>query len=177
MGSAKALLEFCGTRLVVHLAEMLRAGGCGPIYVVVGGPWRDAITDELAVSNPDTLVVINPQPERGMLSSLQTGLAGVSGSAVFTPVDLPLARCRPVEALLAAPAGHSVVVPTYNGQSGHPVLLRRPAVDAVLNADSRASARDILARFDRLKIRTEEPGICGNMNTPSDARAWTKEVS
>lgn len=178
MGRAKALLLFDRTPLVEHLAAQLLAGGCERVIVVVGGRWADAVSAAVG-SNPRVSVVVNPDPTRGMLSSLQEGLrAARSDIVVFTPVDLPLGGSEPVAGLLEqTPAGAPVAAPTFEGRAGHPVLLRKRAIDALLMADPTTTTRSVLSPFSRHEVPTGDPGVCGNMNTPRDAATWMGETN
>ena len=94
---------------------------------------------------------MNPDPERGMLSSLQCGLALVpsnADAAMFLPVDHPNIEAATIETLAArfradrAP----VTVPTYAGEHGHPVCIARPLIDELLGLPAHAKASDVIHR-------------------------------
>src|SRR5580700_4426144 len=89
MGTPKALLRFQNETFLDRLIRLFSAV-CDPIVVVVGehaDPIRSGIE-----RGRDVLFAVNPDPERGMLSSLQCGLAMVppgAEAAMFLPVDHP----------------------------------------------------------------------------------------
>ena len=70
---------------------------------------------------------VNPDPERGQLSSLQCGFHALDkdhGAVFFTPVDYPGIRPETVEEIHSAmKPGDAAVVPAYRGRHGHPVLI------------------------------------------------------
>ncbi len=180
MKAPKALLEFEGQSLVRHLVRIYYAVGCTPVIVVVGGRWADHIRAE-ATSLPGVLVLTNPDPARGMLSSLQVGLSAAQDAAtkatLFGPVDLPLAGSETVAALLQARTpGADLVVARWEGRSGHPVVVGPKASRALLDASPDVTARDVLQGFDAIWAETGDPGVCTNLNTPEDAAAWRERM-
>src|SRR5260221_10022704 len=67
MGSPKALLDFRGERFIERLVRVFSCV-CDPVIVALGYH-ADAIRPAIQAS---ARIVINPAPERGQLSSLQT---------------------------------------------------------------------------------------------------------
>lgn len=123
-GRPKALLTHRGRPLVEHAAEVLRAGGCARVHVVLG-----AGADEVRARArlPDCALVDNPAWERGMGGSLRAGLDSLAGTgaraALVCLVDQPGIGPRAVSRVLGAyesPA--SLVSAAYDGVRGHPVL-------------------------------------------------------
>ena len=105
MGSPKALLEYRGETFIQRLVRVLSAV-CDPVIVVLGYH-----ADTLRPAVRDATIVVNPAPERGQLSSLQTGLAALPADAegfLFTPVDSPAVEIATVERLaVRIPAARS----------------------------------------------------------------------
>jgi CTP:molybdopterin cytidylyltransferase MocA len=125
-GMPKALAERDG-RLWVDLAlDVLRAGGCAPLAVVIG-----AAADEVrtAADLDGALVVENPGWAEGIGSSLRAGLAALSGTAataaVVLLVDTPWITPAAVRRVAAGATDTVLAIATYAGQDGHPVLLGR----------------------------------------------------
>lgn len=127
-GGPKAVVELAGERLVDRAVRVLAEAGLGTTYVVSGAV-------DLVVAG--ATVVRNPEWPQGMGSSLRAGLAAVSlGGAqavVVLPVDQPGVSPAAVRRVMAAGSGTdvrvagglaaAVVVATYGGRGGHPVLL------------------------------------------------------
>src|SRR5207248_38869 len=79
MGEPKALLRTPdGRRYVEAIVETARAGGCDRVVVVLGPPHGEAIRASLPPAVADAW---NANPERGMLSSVQAGLAALAADA------------------------------------------------------------------------------------------------
>ncbi len=176
MSRPKALLEWQGGRSFIrNLIEWCSRAGCELIVVVVGAPHGASV--RAAVETGSTLqavVVTNPDPSRGMLSSLQIGLeAALSAGAsrvMFTPVDLPISGPEPIDAVLEAHG--DVVLPTLEGRTGHPVVLSPRAARALIEAPTSRTPRDVLEPFARVTVEVSDPGVCGNVNTPADLERW-----
>lgn len=126
-------------------------------------------------------VVRNRAPERGQFSSLQVGLQEVLShgrdAAIVTLVDRPPVRAATLEALCNAftfaPGGKWAVVPEYNGQHGHPILLAREMMEAFLKAPATATARDIERQNQQHVeyVAVNDPAVILNVDTPQDYAA------
>jgi len=129
-------------------------------------------------------IVVNPDPERGQFSSLQTGLHEVLGrgrdAAIITLVDRPPASPATVqflrETLSAAPADVWAVVPEFSGKHGHPYVAGRELIEAFLQAPSTASAREIEHRHQEhiRYIAVDDRFVALNINTPEDYKTLTE---
>ena len=170
MGEAKALLRTKdGKRFVDAIAATARAGGCSGVVVVVGPPHGEAIRASLPVG---VGAAWNPLPDRGMLSSVQTGIAALppgASAALVWPVDIPYVAAPTVRAILDAAPGR-IVVPVHNKRGGHPVRIPRrwfgdlAALDAAhgLKALLDAQAKEV----DRLSVA--DKAILVDVDTPED---------
>ncbi|MGC9668345.1 nucleotidyltransferase family protein [Planosporangium sp. 12N6] len=125
-GMPKALIERDGRLLVEHGLATLRAGGCDPVVVVLGAA---AETVRRRADLSDALVVTNPDWPSGMGSSLRAGLDALAGTpasaATVLLVDTPGITASAVRRIGARAAPDALVVATYHGERGHPVLLGR----------------------------------------------------
>jgi molybdenum cofactor cytidylyltransferase len=148
MGTPKALLPFQNETFLDRLIRVF-SPACHPIIVVVG-EHADAIRSGIERSR-EVVFAVNPDPERGMLSSLQCGLALVpsnADAAMFLPVDHPNIEASTVETLAErfradrAP----VTVPTYAGEHGHPVCIARQLITELLALPPGAKASDVIHR-------------------------------
>lgn len=130
----KPLLKVGGASLVARAAALFHQCGVDEI-VAVTGTRADEVAAEAEANG--LRPVFNPRHAEGMFTSAQAGLAAlpqeVDGAFVL-PVDIPLIRPASVRALAErfADAGAPVLVPTFRGEPGHPPLLSRAAIAAVL---------------------------------------------
>jgi CTP:molybdopterin cytidylyltransferase MocA len=128
---------------------------------------------------PAAILLVNPWPEKGQLSSLQLGLAAAGAleldaeAAVVLPVDVPLVTEATVRALLDRwHESHPPIVRPVNpaGQHGHPVLFSRTLFDALLSADPSDGAKPIVrgrasAAGD---VVVDDPGAFLDIDTAGD---------
>jgi molybdenum cofactor cytidylyltransferase len=171
MGAPKALLRFQGETFLDRLIRILSAA-CDPIIVVVG-QHADEIRSGIE-SGRDVLFAENPDPERGMLSSLQCGLMLVpaaADAAMFLPVDHPNIQLSTIETLAArfrsdrAP----VIVPTYAGEHGHPVSIARPLIAELLALPPAAKASDVIHRHvaRTVYVPVSDPAVVTDVDDPA----------
>jgi molybdenum cofactor cytidylyltransferase len=148
MGTPKALLRFQNETFLDRLIRVFSAVA-NPIIVVVG-QHADQIQAGIE-RRREVLFAVNPDPERGMFSSLQCGLALVPAdaeAAMFLPVDHPNIELSTIETL--AERFHAdrapVTVPTYAGEHGHPVCIERQLIGEILALPPGAKASDVIHR-------------------------------
>ena len=171
MGQPKALLEYKGETFLRRLAGML-GEACGRVVIVLG---HDA--ERVCAAAPEGAeMVVNPEPERGMLSSLQCGLRAVAGDAeavLFLPVDYGAVRGDTVAGVAAQAGAAEMVVPVFEGRHGHPVCVSRAIVAELLALPPTAQARDVIRRHRAAAcyITVDDAGVVNDVDTPEDYRA------
>jgi molybdenum cofactor cytidylyltransferase len=161
----KGLIPWNGTPWILH---QLRSYD-GPVTVVLGHDREKylAAVPELADRH-----VINPDPDRGQFSSIQTGLQAVGGAAFLLPVDVPAPAPAVWSALERALSGPvDAVVPVFDGKGGHPVLISQSFNRRLLtlSADHRLDAAiHALAPEAVRRVEVEDGRVTANVNTPDD---------
>lgn len=175
MGRPKALLEFRGERFVDRLIRVF-SGVCDSVIVVAG---VHAAEIHAAVAGR-AHVVVNPDPDRGQLSSLQTALFELSEDCqafLFTPVDSPSVHERTPAMLLerlrsgAAP----FAIPRYNGKRGHPVCARGAMIAEFLALPPTAETRALVNARER-QIAYVDVNDAGVLVDVDDPDAYTQLV-
>lgn len=179
-GGPKAVVELAGERLVDRAVRVLAEAGIATTYVVTG-----AI--DLVV--PGAVVVSNPDWADGMGSSLRVGLAAVrhagAAGAVVLPVDQPGVSAAAVSRVIAAAFGAgagggdvrgAVVVATYAGRGGHPVLLgadhwESAAALAVGDVGARAFLQSRPEQVTRVECSDVADG--GDVDVPADLERFS----
>src|ERR1041385_8888137 len=124
MGSPKALASYQGTPFLEHLLSVTRHPAIGVRRVVLG-PDAEDISSKIKLAPEE--IVINKDWEKGQLSSVHAAMPtlppGTAG-LLLCPVDHPLVSATLVSHLLDAfqESKAPVVVPTFEGRRGHPVI-------------------------------------------------------
>lgn len=146
LGQPKQFLRYQGRSLVRRIAEAAIAGGCSPVFVVVGRD-REAITKELQKLPIELLP--NELWERGIGTSIRTGVhASTECSAVIVlACDQPFvdvaAICRLISA--SAQTQKSIVASAYAGTLGVPALFERAHFNALLSLPDTEGAKAVIA--------------------------------
>ena len=174
MGTPKALLTTGSTTetFVERIVRTLTACDVAPIVVVVREPLHAAVTALL----PTATVVVNPDPDRGQLSSLRCGLTAIDnpGAVLMTLVDLPFVREDTVRAVVDAwrATGAPVVRPRLGDRHGHPAIFGLPVIRALEFADVSLGAKPILAQFapDFVSVPVTDRGAMEDIDTPEAYR-------
>jgi molybdenum cofactor cytidylyltransferase len=166
MGRDKASLRLGagGPTFVAAIEGTLDAAGVGAVRVVAAP----------GCERPDSQDVVNPDPSAGMLSSIHCGLralpAGLEAVIVW-PVDHPLVLRETVTRVIVAfrESAAPVVVPTYHGRRGHPVLFAARVIPELIAADPSLGARAVVhAHEDRVELAVDDPGVLADIDTPAD---------
>ncbi len=174
MGRSKPLLPMGGRTVVEQVVTIYREAGVADIRVVTGAT-SDSVRSALA--GMPAACIRNPNPERGMFSSVLIGVTSMPPEtrAFFVhPVDIPLVRPHTLTMLLkAAETGSApVIYPTFNGRRGHPPLIDERLKPAILSHDGRGGLQGVLARCNdsAQEIPVADEGIRLDMDTPADHR-------
>jgi len=176
MGRPKALLDYRGETFVDRLIRIF-SKPCDPV-IVVAGYHADAIRTHL---NGHATLVINPDPARGQLSSLQTALAAVPATAeafLFTPVDSPSVSEDTVGRLIDEFRLHPApfVIPRFQGRRGHPVCAASSMIAEFLALPPTAETREIVTCHESqiTYLDVKDPGVLADID---DLEAYRKLVS
>jgi molybdenum cofactor cytidylyltransferase len=138
------------------------------IWVVTG--WQAGRVAALLHDDPKVELVPNPHYRQGMFSSVQAGLARVQAPRAFlTPGDYAFIAPTVYDRMLQVQA--EIVLPTYRGKKGHPVLLGQTAIAEILALPGDAILRDYIQGRGFAALAVEEDGILLDVDTPQDYEA------
>jgi molybdenum cofactor cytidylyltransferase len=172
MGAPKALLPYRGMTFVEHLIEVTRHPRVGVTRIVVGAH-ADEIRERLIARVSE--IIVNEDWEKGQLSSIQAGVRslpeGGTGGMILCPVDHPIVSAELVGRLIEEfdASTKAIVLPTYRGRRGHPLIFRASLYTELLAASEDIGARQVVwAHADDLcEVATEEEGVALNINDPA----------
>ncbi len=175
-GSPKALVQLRGRLLVERAADLLAAGGCDPVVVVLGAA-ADQVLAAARLPRTGVRTVVNPDWPTGMGSSLRVGLAAVPAEAeavVVTLVDTPGLGPESVRRLVAGGGPDGAAQATYGGRRGHPVLLGRTVITEVAAAATgdRGAGPWLAAHPERVRlVPCDGTGDPRDVDVPDDLAA------
>jgi molybdenum cofactor cytidylyltransferase len=172
-GGKKLLTPIDGEPLLDHTIDALLDGGVAEVIVVVGKDARAELERDVnAMLDPRVRAVENPDPSRGMFSSIQEGVAQAQGDAILVmPGDMPFVSAETVRAVIAAyEKKPAIVSPRYRGKRGHPVALPGSLRDEIRAMRPSATLHDVIhAHMDmRVDVDVDDPGITHDVDRPDD---------
>jgi molybdenum cofactor cytidylyltransferase len=178
MGSPKALLIHNNRTFVDHLLEITRHPKIGLQRVVLGA---GAEPIQARLNLEPAHVVVNPDWDKGQLSSIQAAIRSLAGERVdgmlLCLVDHPLITSALVNELVEAfyRGGKSVVLPVFQGRRGHPVIFAKTLFYELLAAPLEKGARAVVWNHpdDVEEVPTEEQGAVLNLNDPEAFKGAT----
>ncbi len=171
MGEAnKLLMDLHGTPMIVRTVAAT-ASVASPIIVVTG---HDADAVKSALKEARVAIVHNSRYADGMATSLKAGLTALPPDADGVLVclgDMPAVTGAVMGKLIAAfnpVEGRAIIVPTYQGKRGNPVLFARAFVDEMRSAEGDVGARALLsAHSDAVYEVESDAGVLADADTPA----------
>jgi molybdenum cofactor cytidylyltransferase len=177
MGSPKALLHYQGQTFIQRICTAFITAGVDELIVVLGA--RAEEIGHALPAHPALRSVVNSRYSQGQLSSLTVGIGALSPeseAAIVSLVDHPLVSRETITAVLdsfrAAPA--PIVIASYQGKRGHPVLFSSRVYGEILAAPLDQGAK-VIVRKDPARVREiplDDPGILADIDTPEEYRRY-----
>ena len=179
MGAFKPLLPFGDKTVIECCLDYLEQGGIETIVVVLGHR-ADEVREKL--NSRTVTFALNPDPDSEMGASIAAGLKAVPETCKATLialVDHPAVPPTVVSTLIENwQQGARLIIPTWNGRGGHPVLIDLGFKQELLNLDATKGLR---ALFDAhqtavVRVAVDSPYIARDMDTWDDYLTLHQEV-
>ena len=187
-GGGKIRAPLDGRPLLAHVLAAVREAGVGRVVVVLG---RDAEAVISAVREAEpaaldrVLIAVNPEPERGLATTLALGFGPAAAAPTPAGVliilgDQPRVRADVLRTLCDAvtPTGAVAVVPRYDADAApNPVLLLPAGWPLVARLTGDRGLSRLLdedpARVVRVPVRGANPDV----DTPADLAAMAEHAA
>lgn len=176
-GGPKLLAELDGRPLLEHVLVTARSAGLDPVVVVLG---EAAPAIEPAIAWSAERRIRNPDPGRGLSSSLRIGIEALAADAPPVEAAIVLLGDQPrtdpaiIARLIAkhretpGPRG-ALIAPRYAGDgASNPVLVRRDAFDLARSATGDRGLGPLIAAHPELVTRIDLPGTNPDVDTRAD---------
>jgi molybdopterin molybdotransferase len=151
LGRAKQTLSYKGSTLLEKTLEQVKKADLGPVLVVVG-----AYAAELSPLLKGEEVLLNPQWETGMGSSIAAGVRAMEARGVEAIVlcvsDQPFLHAPLLRRLAAEFPRYQKVCSAYGGSVGVPCLFGKIHFDALKNVSPERGAKGLLLGEDTKRI-------------------------
>ena len=162
MGGPNKLLAEIGRRPLVRIAvEEALASRAQPVIVVTGHQ-REEI--ETALAGLPVRFVHNPDFADGLGTSVKAGIAAVpadADGAIVCLGDMPQVDASLIDRLIAAfdpDRGALVVMPTFEGRRGNPVLWSRRFFPDLMAIEGDVGARHLIGRYSEAVVEVPLDG-------------------
>jgi molybdenum cofactor cytidylyltransferase len=174
-GRHKLLARIDGRPLVRIVAEEALASSVASVTVVVGHRAEEVRT---ALHGLDVNTVENADFRTGLSSSVRTAVSSLpsdSDAVVVLLADMPDIAAAIIDAVVAEfdpESGTQIVVPTFEGRRGNPVLWSRRFFPDLMAIEGDRGARDLLgANADVVAWVETGPAVVNDVDTPDEMAA------
>jgi len=182
MGGPNKLLEMISGKPLVRIAaEQALASRASPVVVVSG---HERARVEAALAGLNVRLVHNPDYPQGLSTSVKTGLAALppeSEAAIVCLGDMPQVTSALIDRLIAAfdPERNALVVlPTFSGKRGNPVLWSRRFFPELIALEGDVGARHLIGAYPEVvtEVPVENAAAMVDIDTPDALRAAKAEM-
>jgi len=166
MGTPKWQLPFNDSTFLSTIIDNLFAAHIECIICILSRSFKG--------NDPRIQYAINPKPEKGMITSIYTGIHSTTPHKgyLIIPVDHPYIKKETYTKLVEVFEKNtdSVIRPTYHGKIGHPLIIPEKIAPLIPNADFPGGLQYFLIRTkaECIDVEVDDPGILKNINTPED---------
>ena len=172
-GSDKRLAGLAdGSTLLARALSRLREA-VDELVLVIGAADRES---EFRARFPGVRVLASPRSAGGLGYSLADAVQqlGDWDGCLVALADKPFVRADTVRSVRERLATHTLVVPTFDGEYGHPVGFMRQHFRALSGLSGERGARALIdAERDRgLFFECGDPGVLADVDTPEQLSYW-----
>lgn len=171
-GELKQLLKVGRTTLLETVVDGFLNSSVDEVVVVLG--FR--ADDILANSKFRTArVVVNPDYEQGLGTSLRTGIDAIdpkANAAIVALGDQPLLAVKTIDSLIGkySETHGPIVAPFYGRRRGNPVLFDRSLFSELKKLHGDEGAKTMIERLGEniVKVNVDDPGVVFDIDTERD---------
>lgn len=170
---AKPLARLGQRPLIGHAVAAATMSGLRPVVVVVGYRAEEVAAAAGSLAH----VIVNPDWEEGLSTSLRAALGALSGergvsAAAVSLADQPRIGAEAYRRVAAAArAGADLAVATYGGKRAHPVMVGRRHWAEAMRLEGDEGARSLLACHPVTEVDCDGTGNPVDIDTLEDLAA------
>ncbi len=172
MGQSKLLLNWRESTIFEQTLDNYLASAVNEVNVVLG---HQAAEIEKLIGDRTVTIAINPAYTKGMSTSINIGINVMSPRTqgiMLALADQPSVTSQTIDRLIQAFEQHKkgIVLPTYQGQRGNPVIFDIKYRDELLTLKGDIGGREIVHRHydDVQEVSVDNRGILIDIDTPED---------
>ena len=178
MGAFKPLLPFGNKTVIECCLDSLREGGAETVVVVLGHHAEEVSKRLTGVS-----FAVNPDPDSEMGASIAAGVSELPNdidATLIALVDHPAVPASIVSTIIEEwTKGAQIVIPTWQGRGGHPVLVDLKFRPELLNLPASGGLKALFGsqREAVRRIPVDSPFVARDMDTWDDYLALHLEAT
>ncbi len=157
----KPLLPLSNKTIIEHTVSSLY-NICSDVFVVCG--YRHGDIAKVLSGFEKIKMILNKDYQSGMFSSVIEGVKNISSERFFIiPADMPFVKEITYKELLEVDS--EIVIPSFNGKKGHPVLFSKKLIPELLNCINVFSLKDFIAKKTFVLKEVNDNGILFDIDT------------
>ena len=170
-GENKLTKKFQGIPLIKHSVKNILASSINELIIVLG--YQKEIIEKLIDKHEKIRFIFNKDFESGMASSIKIGLNHLSNNteAFFICLgDMPMVSSNIYDFLIKSRNQKDIIVPTYKGQQGNPILFNKSMKEKIMSIDGDVGAKKILELNKNriLNLEINNQGVIRGFNAQMD---------
>ena len=186
--------------IILAAGEAKRFGQTKQLVPLDGKPMLQQTIDRIAQSKVDAVVIVlganaaeiqkhvrgraivNPDYAKGMSTSLHAGLRALPAkteAVIIALGDQPFVESKTITALVDEyrRSGAKIIVPTFNGQRGNPVLVDASLFPRLMQIGGDVGCRAIFGELSVSELPVTDAGIAQDIDTMEDFECRTRHSS
>ena len=171
-GINKLMLAVEGEPLLRRMVKTLLASHLAEVVVVLGHQADEA---RLLLHELEVRTVVNSDYREGQMSSVHCGLEALTrpcDGVMICLTDQPLLTAQDIDVLIDAFGRHggSIVVPTYQGRRGNPIVLAYAHRAQILGGGRNLGCKQLIERNPELvsTVEMDTDRVVFDLDTPED---------
>ena len=147
---------------------------CSRIIVVAG--YKIERIREILKDYENVEVVFNKEFEKGMFSSVKTGIARIKTEKFFLlPGDIPFVGQDVFKKLLSQKG--DIIIPVFKGRKGHPVLINSSLIDEILEEPEDSNLKLFINKKGLTTVAVQDKAILIDIGTEEDYLNYSSSVN
>jgi molybdenum cofactor cytidylyltransferase len=118
------------------------------------------------ITNEKIRIVHNSEYQKGMFTSVQTGVGITKNDFFLIPGDYPLVKPQTIQKIIDSLG--AIRVPIYKGRKGHPIFISKELINPLLKEPSDSNLKIFRDRHIVNYIDVDDEGILLDVDTLND---------
>tara|TARA_Y100000590_G_scaffold311116_1_gene351513 strand:- start:2029 stop:2598 length:570 start_codon:yes stop_codon:yes gene_type:complete len=167
-GENKLVKKINGIPLIKYSIKNILTSSIDNIVVVLG--YEKEIVEKFIDKSKKIKLVFNKNFESGMASSIKVGLdnlPAMTDSFFICLGDMPNVNSSIYNKLIKSKNNNEIIIPTYKGQRGNPILFSKSIKDELMNLEGDMGAKKIIdiKKEKIFEVETLDKSVTQNFNT------------